>query len=590
MKPARFNLKDIQDAFDEIESKLGGTINQVTKNTFNIGQIPPPPETASFPLPTGTLTADDALYLLKDPGNLSDSQSVGILEVDNQIRIATRYPGADASIKIANAIAALPASGGIVDARGFTGNQVMSISPFDELSTPDKQVTILFGPAHFRVQTTLTVRAAAGVKISGYGLPTFGGYVNAGTEFVWDGGNGGTVLLLDRVRDSIFENFSIIPGNTTIGIGIRLDHDEVPSGNYISAQDIIKNVSIMASTCGIQIGNDSVGNNSEHVIEDCTIADTGTYGIYINDAQSKYIRINRGTLANRTYAVYQNNGSFHATGVNLSLNTYDFSVNSVVDTILIQGCDSELSQRFLTTVGASLNPWCVTLIANRWSPANIDPTGQFIFFGKPGCLNLIGNDFADALNVSNASLSVQGTIAGAGRAVSIGNTYPSLSVFVNNPTAGNADIVSLGDMAFVSTGIAAQMPNILGTGYNGSLTLSNGANNDIATSGGDLTGSVNTSIAYRITGPTGAFSVSGFTGGCAGRTLELFNTTSQQMTIRNASGSSSANQILTLTGGDVTLRSGTSYASFRYDITLTKWILTSTNGLYGADGLGVGEV
>lgn len=100
--------------------------------------------------------------------------------------------------------------------------------------------------------------------------------------------------------------------------------------------------------------------------------------------------------------------------------------------------------------------------------------------------------------------------------------------------------------------------------------LVNGTNNDIA-----LT---NPRTFTRITGPTSAFSLGGFTSGVDGAVLKLFNTTSQQMTILNeASSSTAANRITTLTGADVVLRSGTSFATFIYDGTTSRWILTGYN-------------
>lgn len=99
--------------------------------------------------------------------------------------------------------------------------------------------------------------------------------------------------------------------------------------------------------------------------------------------------------------------------------------------------------------------------------------------------------------------------------------------------------------------------------------LVNGLNSDIALS--------NTSW-LRITGPTGAFSVGGFTLGVDGRRLTIFNTVAQQMTIVNNDGSSAAaNRITTLTGGNVVLRAGTSSASFIYEDVSDTWILVGTN-------------
>jgi hypothetical protein len=81
-----------------------------------------------------------------------------------------------------------------------------------------------------------------------------------------------------------------------------------------------------------------------------------------------------------------------------------------------------------------------------------------------------------------------------------------------------------------------------------------------------------------LTGLTAAFSITGFTGGVAGRVLYVLNESLQTMTISNQNaGSIATNQIITLTGADVTLRAGRSFAQFIYDNILQAWILMSTN-------------
>lgn len=102
----------------------------------------------------------------------------------------------------------------------------------------------------------------------------------------------------------------------------------------------------------------------------------------------------------------------------------------------------------------------------------------------------------------------------------------------------------------------------------GSLTLANGANTDVALPSGTF---------VAITGPTGAFSVNGFASPVSGRVLVLYNATSQNMTITNDATSTAANRIYTLTGADVAL-TGTSLAAFVYSAVASRWILLFTQG------------
>jgi hypothetical protein len=102
------------------------------------------------------------------------------------------------------------------------------------------------------------------------------------------------------------------------------------------------------------------------------------------------------------------------------------------------------------------------------------------------------------------------------------------------------------------------------------LTLVNGLNSNIA---------LPATLRARITGPTGAFSVGGFTGGTDGVRLYLYNATSQTMTLVQEDGSSTAaNRIKTLTGANIVLQaSQTSYATLSYDATDARWILEGYN-------------
>jgi microcystin-dependent protein len=106
-------------------------------------------------------------------------------------------------------------------------------------------------------------------------------------------------------------------------------------------------------------------------------------------------------------------------------------------------------------------------------------------------------------------------------------------------------------------------------GSKSSITLVNGLNSDIAKP---------SNTSNRLVGPSGVFTVGGFTGGADGTVLRIYNTVAFAMTLKNEDGSSTTtNRIKTLTGADVTLRSGTSFAYLEYDGTDQRWILVSTN-------------
>lgn len=112
-----------------------------------------------------------------------------------------------------------------------------------------------------------------------------------------------------------------------------------------------------------------------------------------------------------------------------------------------------------------------------------------------------------------------------------------------------------------------------------SSSLANGVNSGVNPGSG---------VFFKITtGPTGAFTLAGLTGGAAGRLLAVYNATGQIMTVANESGleATAANRIVTLTGLDY-VTSGSSVVWLLYDAVAARWVVTSSstvvNGSVGA--------
>ena len=99
------------------------------------------------------------------------------------------------------------------------------------------------------------------------------------------------------------------------------------------------------------------------------------------------------------------------------------------------------------------------------------------------------------------------------------------------------------------------------------LSIANGTNNNVA---------IDTMSFYRITAPTAVFTISGFTNGYDGRILTIVNTTSYAMTIKHNTGSIGTNCINS--GGSDVIVAANGVATFMYNITLTKWVLTGGQG------------
>lgn len=223
--------------------------------------------------------------------------------------------------------------------------------------------------------------------------------------------------------------------------------------------------------------------------------------------------------------------------------------------------------------------------------------GNNVAVGLQALLHLTSGDSDTAVGelalsatTTGAENVAVGTLAGAT------NTTGSHNIFIGSgadASTGNLDdAVAIGRGAVIAqsnslnigggitkVGLATSTPKHM-LDVNGAvamrqleITLLNGLNSDITL--------ITEESWVRIIGPSGAFSVGGFTvggGPTDGQILAIYNTTAQAMTIVDEDASSTAtNRIKTLTGGNVTLRTGTSAATFRYDDTDDRWILMSSN-------------
>jgi len=116
------------------------------------------------------------------------------------------------------------------------------------------------------------------------------------------------------------------------------------------------------------------------------------------------------------------------------------------------------------------------------------------------------------------------------------------------------------------------------------IALVNGANDNI-----DLyvAGNSTTKSSWvRITGPTGAFNVTGFNNSAsgvphAGSILHLYNASGQPMTLKNDTTSTAVLRILTCTGADVTLGPTNASCTLIYNDTDQRWVLVGMGAIAG---------
>lgn len=241
----------------------------------------------------------------------------------------------------------------------------------------------------------------------------------------------------------------------------------------------------------------------------------------------------------------------------------------------------------LTTAALNANLWganqsetlangAVMMGSNEAGFANLlwDPTAkQLKFRSATAIASWIGTDGSFNINAGHAGVNAVNWYSGANQLAQVyGDAADAThgTLFLT-PSSGISGAPTINMNALTSVGAlsgnwTAEMLALTPSGGN---TPSNGANNNFGLAGN--------SFLY-VTGPTGAFGFTGFnsTGIQDGCMLYVYNSTTQDMTIYNSNaGSSSANQIFTLTGVNVVLNGATHcVAIFMYSGTAAKWILT----------------
>jgi len=181
-----------------------------------------------------------------------------------------------------------------------------------------------------------------------------------------------------------------------------------------------------------------------------------------------------------------------------------------------------------------------------------------------GPLDIGGNDIGNVGDVDGVNVGSH-THSGVGV---LGLQIPSTSVsdFVEAAQdAVGAMVANSADVALTYTDATPSLIASLITRGELGVVLANGVNNNI---------NIGTALLIRVTGPTASFSVDGFTGGYAGRTLYVYNAVAQNMTANNEAGTSAAaNRILTLGGGSATV--GVGLMKFIYSAIDSRWILVT---------------
>lgn len=194
------------------------------------------------------------------------------------------------------------------------------------------------------------------------------------------------------------------------------------------------------------------GNTDLIELHNCYATDL-VNGVYIDNSQTKMLKVIGGAYTGCTTGINCKTGAFHALHTGFGGNTQDIYLDVPNNAITIIGCQSELSEKFLQDSGASGDAWPVSVIGCRLAmQVPMTVTGIYINYQKRGPFNLIGNQF-DSGNtvVSNFRVLVGGNTEKC-PFNSIGNYYPFSDPFNG---VGFNTLTQLGDNYELGSGNGA---------------------------------------------------------------------------------------------------------------------------------------
>ncbi len=305
---------------------------------------------------------------------------------------------------------------------------------------------------------------------------------------------------------------------------------------------------------------------------------TGATGVGVTGATGN----NGATGATGTNGVTGANGTTGVTGVGVTGATGNNGATGATGTNGVTGANG-------TTGATGVGVTGVTGNNGTTGATGIGITGATGAQGITGNTGSNGTTGATGIGITGATgVGVTGATGSNGATGSTGSTGPSgtssfcagattnyVTKFTSSSTTCNSILFDNGTNVGVTTALPLTVFDINGDyayrvyNYNiGAGTLFNNLNT-----------TTNKFSSYRITGPAGDYSISGFTGGVDGRIITIYNATVNNLDIleQNA-GSLAANRIITGTGGDITVPNGASI-TLQYNTVDNRWISIAVSTL-----------
>jgi hypothetical protein len=284
-------------------------------------------------------------------------------------------------------------------------------------------------PGSYRVTAQLSLVQKSNFRV--FGATRQAGTYN--TSWRWDGVPGGTMLLLDGVRDSEWSGIALDGVNSTVNPAVLLDIDKVAPGTGISRKNCFRGMLLRGgSLASVRISNTATTNNEANLFEDVTVASMvgsiwqngvpgGPIGYWVKHINAKNQQIVRGEISGKECAVYVEHGSIHLFGTEIAGCNVWVRKAAGGEPCIIERCDGDSSKTFLELLTSQTGP--VTARGNRFIQGMDGPL--FILGDCIGPVYLQGNEFASGGHRPGATTQITGN---GPSMVATGNTFPNDSL------------------------------------------------------------------------------------------------------------------------------------------------------------------
>jgi len=287
-----------------------------------------------------------------------------------------------------------------------------------------------------KLTSTLTFSKCFGVKLdfgNAQGQTPCQNSANGGSGFLWAGAANGTVILIDQVRDSIFQNFCIASGNADFPLKI----DELAPVTGITSNDEFNNIGISAfagsahssTYVGIQICLAAPGNcetlKFNHIQINCEAGGAALdptnlgKGIWLAGGQPNWVEFHDVGVRFCSRGIQLDAGiAVKIDGGNTGANWTDLYLGASPGAQLVSYRNSRSETSHLPIVIAGGTDLAIEDLS--FSGVVGGPVVSYSAAGVGTNLRAIGNGFSDA-----GIAAIVGPGSSSARIVSIGNVFPA---------------------------------------------------------------------------------------------------------------------------------------------------------------------